>query len=140
MKSYQSWGRYPSTTLQKIRQLQWQDNLDLGHNDRSLLAYGQGRSYGDVCLNENGTLLDTQTLDRFLQFDAQQGVLRCEAGVTLAEILQLVLPHGWFLPVTPGTKFKCRQLENVSVPAPGAMRKPQFSSLYQISRATGPQG
>ena len=105
MKAYQSWGRYPSTTAQQIYQLRWQDSLKLSSNNDSLLAYGQGRSYGDVCLNDQGTLLDTRSLDRFLHFDPQQGLLRCEAGVTLADILQLTFPHGWFLPVTPGTKF-----------------------------------
>jgi FAD/FMN-containing dehydrogenase len=63
-----------------------------------------GRSYGDVCLLENGTLLHTVALDRFIHFDPTTGRLRCEAGVTLAEILKLAVPRGWFLPVTPGTK------------------------------------
>lgn len=70
-----------------------------------MLAFGNGRSYGDVCLNANGTLLLTRRLDRFIDFDRQHGVLRCEAGVELAEILALVVPHGWFLPVTPGTQY-----------------------------------
>jgi FAD/FMN-containing dehydrogenase len=58
-----------------------------------------------VCLNDGGVLLDARGLDRFIQFDAQRGVLRCEAGVLLGDILELVVPHGWFLPVTPGTRF-----------------------------------
>lgn len=73
--------------------------------DGSLLAYGQGRSYGDACLNNGGTLLDTAALDRILAFDAETGVVRCEAGVTLAELLAFAVPREWFLPVTPGTKF-----------------------------------
>ena len=44
-------------------------------------------------------------LNRFIAFDPQQGILRCEAGVTLEEILQLIVLQGWFLPVSPGTKF-----------------------------------
>lgn len=70
-----------------------------------MLPYGQGRSYGDSCLNDGGLLLLTRTLNRFIEFDKQSGLLRCEAGVTLAEILDLTVPHGWFLPVTPGTKY-----------------------------------
>jgi FAD/FMN-containing dehydrogenase len=70
-----------------------------------LLARGNGRSYGDVCVNSDGTLIDMRGLDRFIAFDAQQGVLRAEAGVLLADILALIVPHGWFLPVTPGTRF-----------------------------------
>jgi len=50
-------------------------------------------------------LLDTSNLNRFIGFDKERGVVRCEAGTTLAQILQLVLPAGWFLPVTPGTKY-----------------------------------
>lgn len=64
-----------------------------------------GRSYGDSCQNENGRLLVTRGLDRFIAFDPSTGVLECEAGVLLGEIIDLVLPQGWFLPVTPGTCF-----------------------------------
>ena len=70
----------------------------------SLLAFGRGRSYGDCALNDGGTLLTTRTLDRLIAFDAAAGVLRCEAGVSLGEILAVVVPRGWFLPVVPGTK------------------------------------
>jgi FAD/FMN-containing dehydrogenase len=70
-----------------------------------MLAVGMGRSYGDVCLLQNGTLLRTPNLDRLISFDTQTGLLRCEAGVTLAEILDFAVPRGWFLPVSPGTKY-----------------------------------
>ncbi len=67
--------------------------------------YGNGRSYGDVCQNSSATLLFARGLNRFIQFDGSTGVLRCEAGVLLSEVLDLVVPRGWFLSVTPGTKF-----------------------------------
>ena len=70
-----------------------------------VLPYAWGRSYGDSCLNDGGTLLDVRGLDRLIAFDETSGVLRCEAGVTLAEILDLVVPRGWFLPVVPGTRW-----------------------------------
>jgi len=73
--------------------------------ERSLLPYGNGRSYGDSCLNDGGALLHTRGLDRFIAFDPTTGMLRCEAGVLLSEILELIVPQGWFLPVTPGTRF-----------------------------------
>jgi len=69
------------------------------------LPYGMGRSYGDVVLNAGGCLIDTKRLDRFISFDRENGVLEAESGVTLEDIIRLVLPHGWFLPTTPGTKF-----------------------------------
>jgi FAD/FMN-containing dehydrogenase len=72
---------------------------------RSVLPYGNGRSYGDSCLNRDGALLQTRFLDKFIAFDPQTGVLACESGVKLCDILQLALPRGWFLPVTPGTRF-----------------------------------
>lgn len=71
--------------------------------ERSVLPFGNGRSYGDVCLNEHGALLLTRGLDRFVSFDADTGVLECEAGILLSEIIDRVLPAGWFPAVTPGT-------------------------------------
>ena len=71
----------------------------------SLLPVGLGRSYGDVCLNHDNSLLLTRSLDRLLTFDPATGLLGCEAGVSLDEILSFTVPRGWFLPVTPGTKF-----------------------------------
>jgi FAD/FMN-containing dehydrogenase len=75
-----------------------------------MLAFGCGRSYGDVALNPDGILLDCRRLDRFIAFDEQEGVLTCEAGVTLSNILILLTRRsakadGWFLPVVPGTRF-----------------------------------
>jgi FAD/FMN-containing dehydrogenase len=74
------------------------------------LAYGCGRSYGDVALNPGGRLIDCRGLDRFIDFDRQTGALICEAGVLLADILAtLCRPEAdgssWFLPVSPGTRF-----------------------------------
>ncbi|MBB6066331.1 FAD/FMN-containing dehydrogenase [Pseudoxanthomonas broegbernensis] len=71
--------------------------------ERHALPYGNGRSYGDSCLDPGGVLLHARGLDRFIGFDAETGVLECEAGALLAEITDLVLPKGWFLPVSPGT-------------------------------------
>ncbi len=71
----------------------------------TLIPYGNGRSYGDVGLNPGEGLLRTRGLDRFIAFDAERGILRCEAGVLLADILDLAVPRGWFLPVTPGTRY-----------------------------------
>jgi FAD/FMN-containing dehydrogenase len=99
----QSWGRYPKAS---------QAIVTLSDRQRSLpavtgtvLPYGNGRSYGDSCLNDGGTLLYTSGLDRYIRFDAVSGQLDCEAGVQLDDILDLVVTQGWFLPVTPGTRF-----------------------------------
>ena len=90
-----------------MRECNWRD-LSLRQDDESFnsfLPYGNGRSYGDSCLNSEGILLDTRRMDRFIAFDPKLGVLRCETGVLFSEILDLVVPQGWFLPVTPGTQF-----------------------------------
>ena len=112
MKKYQSWGRYPKVDKDKqdIYHV-YPDSFSFPETNEDatdtplFLAYGQGRSYGDVCLNEDGILLDTQHLDHFIEYDKEKGILRCEAGLTFENILQLIIPHNWFLPVTPGTKY-----------------------------------
>jgi FAD/FMN-containing dehydrogenase len=71
----------------------------------NVLPYGNGRSYGDSCLNVDGVLVQTRALDRFISFDPSTGILACEAGILLSDILDLVVPAGWFIPVTPGTRF-----------------------------------
>ena len=102
----QSWGRYPQVAASHVIPIFWRDELpNLAQLELPVLPYGCGRSYGDSCLNENGILLDMSHLTRFLSFDVDKGLLRCEAGVMLADILALIVPHGWFLSVTPGTKF-----------------------------------
>ncbi|MEM9315636.1 MAG: FAD-binding oxidoreductase [Pseudomonadota bacterium] len=103
---YESWGRYPRAT-QEVERLYWRhENLPGPDPAKAkFLPFGNGRSYGDVCLNDGGRLLDCRNLDRFIHFDAQSGLLRCEAGVTFSEILALTVEQGWFLPVTPGTQF-----------------------------------
>jgi FAD/FMN-containing dehydrogenase len=97
--TYESWGRWIRSAPARVvdARAAWPDDL--------LLPYGCGRSYGDVCLNNGHTLLDTRRMSLFRSFDAQNGVLDCDAGVTLDEILRIAVPRGWFLPVTPGTKF-----------------------------------
>lgn len=99
----QSWGRYPNAnqTVIALRDR----HAALPTTGGTMLPYGNGRSYGDSCLNDGGVLLHTRYMDRFIRFDPQSGVLECEAGVLFSEILDLVVPQGWFLPVTPGTKF-----------------------------------
>ena len=98
-----SWGRYPRAH-QTIAPLHWRD-AELPTADGSMLAYGNGRSYGDVCLNDGGTLLHTRGLDRYIEFNPATGILRCESGVLFSEILDFAVPQGWFLPVTPGTRY-----------------------------------
>ncbi|MCJ1696934.1 FAD-binding oxidoreductase [Rathayibacter caricis DSM 15933] len=68
------------------------------------IAYGLGRSYGDVALNGGGVVWDFSGFDRFLAFDDETGVLRAEPGVLLKDVQSVFAPRGWMLAVTPGTK------------------------------------
>ena len=100
-----SWGRYPRLRPARVLRAMWRDEAPaLADLPGPLLAYGCGRSYGDSCLNEDGVLIDTTGLDRLMAF-GDDGLLRCEAGVTLAQLLEIVVPRGWFLPVLPGTRW-----------------------------------
>lgn len=102
----QSWGRYPRVKHTQVTPVYWRSEVpSLDHNQQSVLPHAYGRSYGDSCLNDNGVSLDVSHLNRFISFDEESGLLCCEAGVSLAEILEIMVPRGWFLPVTPGTKF-----------------------------------
>lgn len=97
-----SWGRFPNRS-QHIQTLSRFSETRLDHD--SILPLGLGRSYGDVCLNTEGSLLATRFLNRFLDFDSSTGILRCEAGLSFKDLLRVFVPRGWFPPVTPGTCF-----------------------------------
>lgn len=99
------WGRYPSIDAKSFT---FNGEADLrarleAISSGSAIARGLGRSYGDSSLSEN--LLSTGRLNRFISFDDATGELVCESGVSLSEILDVFVPRGWFLPVTPGTRF-----------------------------------
>ncbi|MGI9336521.1 MAG: FAD-binding oxidoreductase [Gammaproteobacteria bacterium] len=105
---YRSWGMVPRAGSQShaVRVTRRGAPLPVPRDrEQTCLPFGNGRSYGDVCLNDGGMLLDARGLDRFISFDREAGLLRCEAGVLLGEILSLVMPHGFVLPTTPGTQF-----------------------------------
>jgi FAD/FMN-containing dehydrogenase len=99
-----SWSRWPRSRDQEILRL-YDRHAALPRLQAPYIAYGNGRSYSDVCQNEGGILLDTRGLDKFIHFDRDRGRLCCEAGILLQDILDLVVPHGWFLAVTPGTRY-----------------------------------
>lgn len=71
----------------------------------SFLPFGNGRSYGDSCHNSRGRLIDSRDANRILGFDETRGELTCEAGTLLSDVLAYAIPRGYFLPVTPGTRF-----------------------------------
>lgn len=72
---------------------------------RGALARGLGRAYGDAAQNAGGTVVDMTALGQIHEFDLERGRITLDAGVSLDTVLATVVPQGWFLPVTPGTKF-----------------------------------
>lgn len=73
--------------------------------ERGLIARGLGRSYGDAAQNAGGIVLDAVPLDRVLAFDVDAGQVTVEAGISLDTLMRLFLPYGWYVPVTPGTRY-----------------------------------
>ena len=104
-----SWGRYPAFP-QSGHGVYWRSDLAAQYEAvvrtyGSTLPYGNGRSYGDSCLATSDHVIHMRPLSRFISVDWQSGVVAAESGVTLEELLAVAMPEGWFLPVTPGTKY-----------------------------------
>jgi FAD/FMN-containing dehydrogenase len=78
---------------------------DVFPRDRFGIVYGNGRSYGDVCLNPSGIVWRTDHLDHIIDFDVDKGVIKCEAGILISNLQRLISTSGWLLPVSPGTQF-----------------------------------
>lgn len=72
---------------------------------RGTIPRGLGRSYGDPALNSGGQVLGLCRLDRYIAFDEASALLTCEAGVSLARIIEDFAPRGFFPMITPGTKY-----------------------------------
>jgi FAD/FMN-containing dehydrogenase len=95
----QSWGRYPNHPPDQVGRL----SRDPTPPEPPAIVHGMGRSYGDGALGDH--VLRPDRLDHFINADWDNGTIMAEAGVTLDDILKIGVPKGWFLPVTPGTKF-----------------------------------
>lgn len=99
------WGRYPKleASLERPRSELHCARALADSLEYPVIARGMGRSYGDSALA--GRVISSELLDNFIAFDADSGLLQCAAGVSLGEILRVISPSGWFLPVLPGTQY-----------------------------------
>ncbi|BCM92082.1 decaprenylphosphoryl-beta-D-ribose oxidase [Abditibacteriota bacterium] len=106
-RELEGWGRFPRQSCRVARPEKRRALSELAQSSevQSVLARGLGRAYGDAALNEGEGILLGEKLDRFLDFDSQDGLLHLESGTSFAQILETFVPRGWFLPVVPGTKF-----------------------------------
>jgi FAD/FMN-containing dehydrogenase len=98
-----NWGLYPLVQSNFIQPRSVGEIQDIMRNSRRLIARGNGRSYGDSSLQNN--IVSMLSFDKILFFNKQDSVIHTEAGVTLDQLLNFIVPKGYFLPVTPGTKF-----------------------------------
>jgi len=99
-----SWGRLSHNNYQ-IEYFNKKDDVFKNSGSIPGIPFGMGRSYGDICLNTNGNIWFTRGLNKFISFDSENGLLRCEAGITLKEIQDVLVPQGWMLFVSPGTQY-----------------------------------
>lgn len=102
-KRLSNWGNYPVITSEENAFTQEDQLQKYVAAHKGIIARGNGRCYGDASLGKNNVSM--LKYDKVLAFDVQQGILDVQAGVTLDQLLEIIVPKGWFLPVTPGTKY-----------------------------------
>ncbi|MEV6650449.1 FAD-binding oxidoreductase [Streptomyces sp. NPDC051219] len=106
--SLTGWGRTaPTAAARLVRPRSYEEAVTavLTCGARGGIARGLGRAYGDAAQNAGGCVLDMTGMDRIRTIDAEAGVVSCDAGVSLHRLMEVLLPLGWFVPVTPGTRY-----------------------------------
>ncbi|MFJ8312637.1 MULTISPECIES: FAD-binding protein [unclassified Streptomyces] len=105
--SVSGWGRTAPTAARLLRPRSYEEAAAAVRacGTRGTIARGLGRAYGDAAQNAGGAVLDMTGLDRIRTIDADAGVVVCDAGVSLHRLMEVLLPLGWFVPVTPGTRY-----------------------------------
>ena len=102
-KEVANWGLYPTIKANVFEPHSYNEIIHCIKNNESIIARGNGKCYGDASLSKN--IISTSNLNKIISFDEQNGIIQCQSGVLLSSILELIVPKGYFLPVTPGTKF-----------------------------------
>ena len=105
MKSQEitNWGNYPKIRSNVYSTEYVDEARSIIKKEGQITPRGNGRSYGDASLGEN--VISCLELDKILDFDKNSGIIKCQSGMLLSDILEFIVPKGFFLPVTPGTKF-----------------------------------
>lgn len=102
-KPVANWGNYPIAEAEIATPENVADMRDYLLSHERLIARGNGKCYGDAALSPH--MISTLSFNQILNFDPATGIVECEAGVLLADLLKIILPAGWFFHVTPGIKF-----------------------------------
>jgi FAD/FMN-containing dehydrogenase len=102
-KRIANWGNFPVVESDEQSFVFEKELQDLLAQKKHWIARGNGRCYGDASLAAN--TVSTLKFDKALSFDTTNGLFECQSGMLLSEILKVIVPKGWFLPVTPGTKL-----------------------------------
>ncbi|QQV01851.1 MULTISPECIES: FAD-dependent oxidoreductase [Chryseobacterium] len=98
-----NWGNFPVVEKQMKSEDSFKKIKEFIRDHNEVIARGNGRCYGDASLGEN--IFSTKKLNKFISFDRLNGIIECESGVFLSDVLEISVPQGYFLMVTPGTKF-----------------------------------
>ena len=153
---FRSWGNFPKIESQSLIFDSHDELRKLIDNFDDLISYGNGRSYGDSALNKN--IINVLPQNYFLNFDKNEGLLHVQAGALLSEIIDVYVPNGWFLKITPGTKLitvggaiasdvhgknhhvagcfsECVQMFNLMLPS-GKVIKCSRSENFELFKAT----
>src|SRR6476659_9704324 len=102
-KRLDNWGNYPVVETEEKSFSFTEQLTDALAQANGVIARGNGRCYGDASLAQH--TISTLKYDKILSFDTEKGIFECQSGITLDQVLEVIVPKGWFLPVTPGTKF-----------------------------------
>ncbi|MGO4708967.1 FAD-binding protein [Chryseobacterium sp. 2TAF14] len=98
-----NWGNFPVVEKEMKSEDSFRKIKEFVQNHNEVIARGNGRCYGDASLGES--IFSTKKLNKFISFDRLNGIIECESGVLLSDVLEISVPQGYFLYVTPGTKF-----------------------------------
>lgn len=98
-----NWGNFPVVEKEMKSEDSFRKIREFIQNHNEVIARGNGRCYGDASLGES--IFSTKKLNKFISFDRLNGIIECESGVLLSDVLEVSVPQGYFLYVTPGTKF-----------------------------------
>ncbi|MEU6959531.1 FAD-binding oxidoreductase [Streptomyces chrestomyceticus] len=106
-RSITGWGRTAPTTARLVRPVSYDEAAAAVRacGARGGIARGLGRAYGDAAQNAGGAVWDMTGLDRVRAVDTEAGTVVCDAGVSLHRLMEVLLPRGWFVPVSPGTRY-----------------------------------